>query len=249
LLSAITILKKVKIISTLFIMLGLTSFQSDEIKSTTLRQIKVLEKEKFVNIIQIDKSEDSYFNQVGIASHYGRKFHGRKTSSGERFDKDDYTAAHKKLPFGTILRVRNISNDRVIFVRVNDRGPFKRTRIVDVSNAAAKYLKLDGIGRVEIDNFQLKRNTELSKSDLSLEENYVAYSSYNDLFVINKADIEVIHSYSDFKEAVNKYLEISHTKDVYLCVSQMLGSSSEYIIGNVKLSKLNENQLNVNKLN
>jgi len=76
----------------------------------------------------------------GKATWYGGRFHGRKTASGERFDKNDFTCAHKKLPFGTIVRVVNLETDRSVLVRVNDRGPYGKGRIVDVSEAAAKKL-------------------------------------------------------------------------------------------------------------
>lgn len=92
------------------------------------------------------------FVQRGIASWYGEKFHGRKTSSGEIYDMYAMTAAHKTLPLPTYLEVKNLENGRKIVVRVNDRGPFHENRIVDLSYTAA--IKLDivraGTGLVEI---------------------------------------------------------------------------------------------------
>jgi rare lipoprotein A len=76
----------------------------------------------------------------GRASWYGPKFHGRRTSSGERFDMNDLTAAHQTLPFGTRVRVRNEANGREVVVRINDRGPRMRDRIIDLSKAAAAAL-------------------------------------------------------------------------------------------------------------
>ncbi len=76
----------------------------------------------------------------GRASWYGGKFHGRLTSSGERFDMNELTAAHTTLKFGTRVRVRNVTNGREIVVRINDRGPHIRTRIIDLSKAAAAAL-------------------------------------------------------------------------------------------------------------
>jgi len=86
--------------------------------------------------------------QRGKASWYGGKWHGRKTASGERFNKRALTAAHRKLPFGTIVVVTNLSNGRSVKVRINDRGPFIRGRIIDVSEAAARRLKMRGAGVV-----------------------------------------------------------------------------------------------------
>lgn len=90
--------------------------------------------------------------QVGWASYYAHKFHGRRTASGERYDENALTAAHPRLPFGTRLSVINLSNRRTVDVRVNDRGPFVKGRIIDLSYAAAKRLKMlrDGIVRVKI---------------------------------------------------------------------------------------------------
>lgn len=78
--------------------------------------------------------------QAGKASWYGPGFHGRKTASGERFNQNAYTAAHRTHAFGTTLCVENAANGRSVAVRVNDRGPFSRGRIVDVSKRAARDL-------------------------------------------------------------------------------------------------------------
>lgn len=76
--------------------------------------------------------------QRGTASWYGPQFQGRRTASGERYDMHGYTAAHPTLPFGTRVEVRNVQNGRSVVVRVNDRGPFSRKRIIDLSYSAAK---------------------------------------------------------------------------------------------------------------
>ena len=94
------------------------------------------------------------WEQKGMASWYGPGFHGRKTASGERFDTGDLTAAHLSLPFGTKLLVRNERNGKEVVVRVNDRGPYIKSRIIDLSQAAAKALGIDGIGRVVIQRLE-----------------------------------------------------------------------------------------------
>jgi len=91
------------------------------------------------------------FRQEGIASWYGRDFHGRKTSSGEIYDMHAMTAAHKTLPLGTYVRVRNLSTNREVEVRVNDRGPFVRGRIIDLSYAAAKQMEMVGPGTAPVE--------------------------------------------------------------------------------------------------
>lgn len=87
---------------------------------------------------------------VGYATYYGPGFHGKKTASGEVFDMYKMTCAHRTLPFGTILIVTNISNDKSVKVRVNDRGPFVKGVIIDLSMGAAKKIGLDGKEKVEI---------------------------------------------------------------------------------------------------
>ena len=82
----------------------------------------------------------------GIASWYGTKFHGRRTSSGERYDMYAMTAAHKSLPLPTYARVTNLNNGRAITVKINDRGPFHENRVIDLSYAAAHKLGIAGAG-------------------------------------------------------------------------------------------------------
>jgi rare lipoprotein A len=89
--------------------------------------------------------------QVGVASWYGSHFQGRKTAAGEPFDMNLMTCAHPTLPMGTWLRVTNLKNRRMAFVRVNDRGPVTDGRIVDLSFAAARAVGLAGVGRVKLE--------------------------------------------------------------------------------------------------
>ncbi|WP_297456877.1 septal ring lytic transglycosylase RlpA family protein [Persephonella sp.] len=86
----------------------------------------------------------------GLASYYGKKFHGRRTASGEIYNMYKYTAAHRYLPFGTILLVKNLKNGRTVKVRINDRGPFVRGRVIDLSYAAAKKLRMLRAGVVPV---------------------------------------------------------------------------------------------------
>ncbi|MBN1433385.1 septal ring lytic transglycosylase RlpA family protein [Candidatus Fermentibacterales bacterium] len=92
------------------------------------------------------------FEQRGVASYYGPGFHGRLTASGEMFDMHDMTCAHRSLPFGTLLLVRNLDNGLEATVRVNDRGPFVAGRIIDLSVEAAERLGMieSGTARVLI---------------------------------------------------------------------------------------------------
>ena len=105
--------------------------------------------------------------QVGTASWYGRYFHGRETASGERYNMYRFTAAHRRLPLGTLVRVTNLENGETVIVRVNDRGPVPRSRIIDLSYGAARMIGLSGagIGPVRLDI--LEPATEVAQSDFS----------------------------------------------------------------------------------
>jgi rare lipoprotein A len=90
--------------------------------------------------------------QVGIASWYGKQFHGRTTASGEDFDMFELTAAHRQLPLGSYVKVTNLRNGKWVVVRINDRGPYVAGRIMDLSYGAARMLNMyGGIERVRID--------------------------------------------------------------------------------------------------
>jgi len=90
------------------------------------------------------------FSQRGKASWYGKKFHGRKTANGEIYNMYAMTAAHKTLPLGTYVRVKNLQNNREIDVRINDRGPFVRGRIIDLSYTGAKKIGIVGPGTAPV---------------------------------------------------------------------------------------------------
>lgn len=89
--------------------------------------------------------------QRGIASWYGKKFHGRKTANGEIYNMYKRTAAHRTLPFGTYVMVRNLKNNKKTVVRINDRGPFIKNRIIDLSYRAAKDIGLIGPGTAPVE--------------------------------------------------------------------------------------------------
>lgn len=88
----------------------------------------------------------------GMASYYGNELAGNRTANGERFDPDQLTAAHRTLPFGSMVRVTNMSNGDSVVVRINDRGPFSHGRVIDVSHAAAREIGMhrSGTARVKL---------------------------------------------------------------------------------------------------
>lgn len=90
------------------------------------------------------------FPKSGVASYYHSKFHGRETSSGEEYDQNDFTAAHRTIPFNSIVLVTNKQNNKSVVVRINDRGPFKKSRIIDLTRSAAKKLEMIPFGVVPV---------------------------------------------------------------------------------------------------
>ena len=115
------------------------------------------------------------FRQRGIASWYGKDFHGKKTSNGEIYDMYAMTAAHKTLPLGTHVRVHNLENGKKTDVRINDRGPFVRGRIIDLSYSAAKKVGLVGPGTARVEIYALGSPTS---TDGGTSRSYVQQDFY-----------------------------------------------------------------------
>ena len=105
---------------------------------------------------------------VGVASYYGRPYHGRRTASGEVYDMRKMTAAHRTLPFGINVRVTELSSNRSVVVRINDRGPFKRGRIIDLSLAAAQKLGIVQQGSATVKLELLTQGESAGRTDLEL---------------------------------------------------------------------------------
>ncbi len=108
------------------------------------------------------KQSANGYSERGVASWYGKKFHGRRTSSGEIYDMHALSAAHKTLPLPTWVRVTNLTNGRTLVVKVNDRGPFVDNRIIDLSYAAARELDMiqAGTGLVEVETIDFSAETQ-----------------------------------------------------------------------------------------
>ncbi len=112
-------------------------------------------------------------SDVGYASWYGDQFHGKKTASGEVYDMYSMTAAHRHAPFGTQVRVTNLDNDRQTVVKINDRGPFVRGRIIDLSRKAAEEIGMVGSGTAKV------KLEFLNKAPINLEgEIYIQTASF-----------------------------------------------------------------------
>lgn len=101
--------------------------------------------------------------ETGVASWYGPNFHGKLTANGEVYDMDGLTAAHRTLPFGTILLVENADNGKTVSVRINDRGPFAKDRIIDLSREAAKHIDMIDPGTANVRLYLLEGDLENSR--------------------------------------------------------------------------------------
>jgi rare lipoprotein A len=120
-----------------------------------------------------DIRRGKYF-QVGVASWYGREFHGRATASGERFDMKKLTAAHKTLPFGTLVEIKDLTTGKTVQAKINDRGPFRASRIIDLSYAAAKKLGILGSGKAQVGIKILKKGEQNQRSKKTVEDEDLA---------------------------------------------------------------------------
>ncbi len=128
--------------------------------------------------------------ETGISSWYGPKFHGRLTANGETYDMDGITAAHRTLPFGTILLVENLDNGKTVQVRVNDRGPYAKNRIIDLSRGAAKRIDMIGPGTARVRLYLIDGDLENSRiTDLKVPTYTVQLGSFE-----NKAEAERLSS-------------------------------------------------------
>ena len=184
------------------------------------------------------------YKQTGIASFYADKFEGRTTANGEKYRHSKLTAAHKTLPFGTILRVRNLENNKEVTVRVNDRGPFVEGRIIDLSKSAAKKLDFinKGIVKVEIVSVQDSDPTKTPYSTLDRPPEDIGQenNAYYSLSVTKQSARGYGVQIGSFKELVNlvelaNNLRGSYKSNVYTQVVDIKGVKSyKLIVGNVK---------------
>ncbi len=136
--------------------LSITERSGDKVRRETIAaKIAIPEEEPSVieKLNTVASNTVRKFTQSGTASWYGRQFHGRKTASGETFDMNGLTAAHRSLPLNCYIRVTNKNNGRSVVVKVNDRGPFHGNRVLDLSYGAAKQIGLTnaGTGNVNIE--------------------------------------------------------------------------------------------------
>ena len=120
---------------------------------------------KTVSLAEKHKKTPRSHYQSGVASYYADKFNGRRTANGERFDNSEMTAAHRTLPFGTLIEVTNMRNGKTVVVRVNDRGPYTHARVLDLSKNAARQLGMhnSGIAHVKVAVLDKNKRAELNE--------------------------------------------------------------------------------------
>ena len=111
------------------------------------------------------------FEEIGIASWYGKDFHGKKTANGETYNSADLTAAHPTLPLPSIIKITNLDNNKSQVVRVNDRGPFAKNRVIDVSEKTAEILGFKNKGTTEVKVELLREETDKMLEILGFNEN------------------------------------------------------------------------------
>ncbi|MBL6664488.1 MAG: septal ring lytic transglycosylase RlpA family protein [Rickettsiales bacterium] len=156
-----------------------TSTIQDALDGTLAKQVK-FKNGKYRGYYKIGKPYQIYgitytpkdfeeLEQTGVASWYGDAFHGKKTANGEIYNKGDMTAAHRTLPMPSLVRVTNLANDKSVIVRVNDRGPFAKNRIIDLSQKAAEILEYKNKGVTAIKVELLKEDTEELLKELGLK--------------------------------------------------------------------------------
>lgn len=190
-------------------------------------------------IIAKTRDVDPGYTQEGEASWYGPGFQGRKTANGERFDTHEMTAAHKTLPFNTLVKVTNLSNDISTVVRINDRGPFIRGRIIDLSKAAKQELEMGGLAhvRIEIYNPEEEEETEseLNNSQVNLfEDEFPANSKVfvqltedsgeNSEYTLSKNELNILFNSSKIKiKVLTSDVELVDTK-----IYQEVSDNSSY---------------------
>ncbi|GIV56728.1 MAG: hypothetical protein KatS3mg040_1496 [Candidatus Kapaibacterium sp.] len=168
----------------------------------------------------------------GIASYYAHAFHGRRTAHGKRFNMYEFTAAHRTLPFGTILRVTNPATGECLLVQINDRGPFVKRRVLDLSYAAASALGVR-LGKIRAEGFAPSDIASDSLALLFLGPRYEPYRADRNAF-------SVIEEFTHFSHALRAHRLRATDPDIALAILPMPGEegTGEFRYAVVRLSPL-----------
>lgn len=211
----------------LIILLFLIQFSlSDGINVSAKEEyLQIPEFSNYTSEYDFDISKYFIYTETGKASWYGKKFHNRKTASGERYNMFDFSAAHKFLPFGTIVRIKNIENDKSFIVRINDRGPFVKSRIIDLSYSAALETNSMGTPPVKIEAMKYFSADFIEK--LPNTKYFFCYSFNLPLLALPEGTLKKLASSTDFDEAIilyKRFNELYPSKKIYLAVE------SDYLV-------------------
>lgn len=179
------------------------------------------------------------YKERGIASWYGKKFHGRRTSSGESYDMHGMTAAHKTLPLPTYVRVTNLKNKRQVILKVNDRGPFHENRIIDLSHTAAVKLgiKPTGTGWVEVEAIHSYSNLQTISESVPVAE-VLAKSNMNN--VSQSALPPTLQGEANLYLQVGAFKHSDNAKNLTRNLTRKLSSAG--IVNKVNISNLTINE-------
>jgi len=176
--------------------------------------VSVISISAFMSFNRIEKIQKDNVYEYGKASYYGHPFIGRKTANGEIFTEGEYTCAHKTLPFGTKLKVTNLANNQSIIVRVNDRGPYVRTRIVDLSIRGAKEIGLiqSGVANVSVEIVHSKFSSvgNVKRMEKIAVDDVYAYVNIDDLNLLDK-----VYAYLQNSDQFEAVSEPSETSNAY----------------------------------
>jgi len=168
------------------------------------------------------------FEQTGIASWYGKKFHGHLTSNGEIYDMYAMSAAHKNLPLPTYVKVTNLSNNKTVVVRVNDRGPFHQSRVIDLSYSAAYKLGMLNTGTAQV---KITAITDFIDFPAKLSQATSPVTSGNSIdssSVDNNTNTAVIANTQD-KKVGNKFIQLFATSNIELAKKTVAKLSKQYL--------------------
>ncbi len=186
-------------------------------------------------------NQTNIFSQCGIASYYGDRFHNRKTASGLRYDMNKYTAAHRTIEFGNIVRITNQSNGLSTLILINDRGPFIKKRILDLSKVSAKQIRGLGIPKVQLETI----NTPDDIPEFIGERLYLAFSINCEPIFGDQSQVILLRQSNDFSEIVgllHQANENSHGSEFYLFVKASdygrLSDENVYWLGTMQQAKL-----------
>jgi len=179
------------------------------------------------------------YKERGIASWYGKKFHGRRTSSGDPYDMHGMTAAHKTLPLPTYVRVTNLKNKRQVILKVNDRGPFHENRIIDLSHTAAVKLgiKPTGTGWVEVEAIHSYPNPQTIPKSVPVAEVVVKSNRNN---VSQSALPPTLQGKANLYLQVGAFTSSNNAKNLSQNLTRKLSSAS--IVNKVNISNLTINE-------